>query len=74
MRKAEVAGPIQTPNGFHIIKLADARASSASKQTLNRKSVENLLLQQKFEEAVQNWMSKVRSQAFIQVHPQKNWA
>ena len=74
MRKDEVAGPIQTPNGFHIIKLADSRAAAANKQALNRKAVENLLLQQKFEEAVQNWVSKLRSQAFVEVHPQKQWS
>lgn len=71
MRKAEVAGPIQTPNGFHIIKLADIRSQNGSKQKLDRKAVENLLLQQKFEEAMQGWVSKLRSQAFINVEPIK---
>jgi len=74
MQKDQVAGPIQTPNGFHIIKLADVRANSDNKQGLDRKAVENLLLHQKFEEAVQNWMSKLRSQAFIDIHPQKQWS
>lgn len=71
MRKAEVAGPIQTPNGFHVIKLVDVRALGDNKPKLARKDVENLLLQQKYEEAMQNWVSKLRSQAFINVEPIK---
>lgn len=71
MNKSDVAGPIQTPNGFHIIRLADVRAKDGGKQKLDRKAVENLLLQQKFEEAMQGWVSKLRSQAFINVEPIK---
>lgn len=74
MRKDEVAGPIQTPNGFHLIKLADIRSLSNDKQVLNRKAVENQLLQQKFEEAMVSWVSKLRSQAFVNIQPQKQWS
>lgn len=64
MQPKEIAGPIQTPNGFHIIHLAAARQSGKSSAP-SRKEVEDLLLQRKFDEAVQNWVSKLRSQAFI---------
>jgi peptidyl-prolyl cis-trans isomerase SurA len=74
MRKNDVAGPIQTPNGFHLIKLVDTRSISSEKKTLDRKAVENLLLQQKFEEAMVNWSSRLRSQAFINIQPQKQWS
>lgn len=73
MRVKEVAGPIQTPNGFHIIRLTETR--NAGKQAApDRKQVEDLLLQRKFEEAVQNWVSKLRSQAFIEMTPTKSAA
>lgn len=66
MNKNDVVGPIQTPNGFHIIRLTDVRSANGAADTLpDRKTVENMLLQQKFEQAVQNWVSKLRSQAFI---------
>lgn len=64
MHPKDIAGPIQTPNGFHIILLAEERAGEKEAMP-DRKQIENLLLQQKFEEAVQNWVSKLRSQAFI---------
>jgi peptidyl-prolyl cis-trans isomerase SurA len=65
MKPKEIAGPIQAPNGFHIIRLVDVRATSEKQAAPDRKQVEELLLQRKFEEAVQNWVSKLRSQAFI---------
>ena len=70
LQPKELAGPIQTSNGFHIVRLADVRANQ-SKQVLHpiKSKFENLLLQRKFEEAVQNWVSKLRSQAFIRHAP-----
>lgn len=65
MNKNDVVGPIQTPNGFHIIRLADTRGTTTAANTPNRKEAEDILLQQKFEQAVQNWVMKLRSQAFI---------
>jgi len=68
MRAHEVAGPIQTPNGFHIIRLVDERATEAKGDAPNRTQVEQFLMQRKFEEHAQNWVSKMRSQAFITVN------
>jgi peptidyl-prolyl cis-trans isomerase SurA len=68
MQAKSTAGPIQTPNGFHIIRLVEARALNAQQAATSKKMIESLLLQQKFEEAVQNWVSKLRSQAFIVVN------
>lgn len=71
MQPQTIAGPIQTPNGFHIIRLAEVRASTAKSQAPSRKQIQDFLLQQKFAEAVQNWVSKLRSQAFIVTNPTK---
>lgn len=65
MQAKEIGGPIQAPNGFHIIRLEGVRALEAKQTAPDRKQIENLLLQRKFEEAVQNWVSRLRSQAFI---------
>ena len=68
MKPKTIAGPIQTPNGFHIIRLVEARALSAKQAATSRKMIEAQLMQQKFEEAVQNWVSKLRSSAFVVVN------
>ncbi|HTM62893.1 MAG TPA: peptidylprolyl isomerase [Gammaproteobacteria bacterium] len=66
MKKHDIAGPIQTPNGFHILFLTDLRKLDGANRTLaDRKTIESMLLQQKFETAIQNYVSKLRSQAFI---------
>lgn len=66
MKKSALAGPIQTGNGFHIIQMEDLRkAASSNPMATDRKAVEAMLLQKKFETAVDTWMSKLRSTAFI---------
>lgn len=70
LQAKEIAGPIQTANGFHIIRVAAVRASGEKVATPDRKEIQNLLLQRKFEEAVQNWISRLRSQAFINTNPE----
>lgn len=67
MKVNEVAGPIQTPNGFHIIRLVAARSADGKADAPNRTQVEQLLMQRKFEEQAQNWVSKMRSQAFVTI-------
>lgn len=69
MQIKDVAGPIQTANGFHLIRLAEERTIKSKDSAPDRKQIERLLLQRKFEEHVQNWVSKMRSQAFIVMNP-----
>lgn len=71
MHAKEIIGPIQAPNGFHIIRLVAVRTLTSPHDLPTRKQVEGLLMQQKFEEAVQNWVSKLRNQAFIQINVPK---
>jgi peptidyl-prolyl cis-trans isomerase SurA len=70
MQLQQVDGPIQAPNGLHVIRLVALRvATTAENHGLpSRKQVENILLQRKFEEAVETWVSKLRSQAFVKIY------
>ncbi len=74
MSAKEIAGPIQTSNGFHIIRLAALRAVASSEGAPSKAQIENLLLQQKFEQAIASWVSKLRSQAFINMNPDNSVA
>lgn len=65
LKAKEIAGPIQTSNGLHLIRLTNVRSLGGAPAKPNRKQAEELLLQKKFEEALQVWLSKQRSQAFI---------
>lgn len=69
-KEKDILGPIQTPNGFHILQVAGIRDANKSDHSVaNRKQIEQLLYQRKFEEALQGWVTKLRGQAFINTHP-----
>lgn len=68
MHPHEIAGPIQASNGFHIIRLTAERLADGQEASANRSQIEQLIMQRKFEEHVQNWVSKMRSQAFISMN------
>lgn len=66
MKKNTLAGPIQTGNGFHVLQMEDVRkAPGSNPMATDRRTVEAMLLQKKFETAVATYVSKLRSTAFI---------
>lgn len=69
MQEKDVAGPIQTSNGFHLVHLIAARAL-ASKSAPDTKQAEQYLLQRKIDDALKIWISKLRSQAYIVTNPE----
>ncbi len=68
MQANEVAAPIQTPNGFHILHLAEVR-DSVEQNTPSDKQIEQIIFQRKMAEAIPSWMAKMRSQAFVNMNP-----
>jgi peptidyl-prolyl cis-trans isomerase SurA len=70
MKENDVVGPIQAPNGFHLVKLAGIRVSSGeADKAAQHKQIEQLIYQRKIEESLQSWMTKIRSEAFINLSP-----
>lgn len=67
----ELAGPIQTGNGFHIIRLTAERALGTKNEVEpSKEQIQQLVFQHKVAEAIKTWLSKVRSQAFIITGPE----
>lgn len=64
-----IAGPIQTPNGFHIIHLVGVR-DTEKQNAVTHAQIERLIYQRKMEEQLQTWMAKIRSQAYINTSPE----
>lgn len=72
MQDKEVAGPIQTSNGFHLVHLVATRSIAGTQTASNdRQQAEQFLLQRRIDEALKTWMSKLRSQAYIDTNPEK---
>lgn len=69
-KEGDIVGPIQTPNGFHLLHIDGIRnAGSELKGDEQKRQIQQLLFERKFEEGLQNWMSKIRSEAFIDMNP-----
>lgn len=63
MKPNEIVGPIQAPNGFHIIKLVDKEV----KGNVTDQQVQQIIYQQKFEQAVQKWLLQLRRAAYVRI-------
>jgi peptidyl-prolyl cis-trans isomerase SurA len=71
MKANDIMGPVATPNGFHIIKLAGVREINTHVKTADlHKQVQQLIYQRKYEEGLQSWLTKLRSEAFVNLHPE----
>lgn len=67
MSTNEVSRPIQTPNGYHIVRLVGVRSIGKTHAADERRQVEQLIFQRKAEETLQTWMTKLRGEAFIKI-------
>lgn len=71
LKAKDIIGPVQTPNGFHILRLSEVR--SVGKQPTEdekRAQVQQLIFQRKLAEGLQSWITKLRSEAFINTKPE----
>lgn len=67
-KENDIFGPIQTPNGFHIIHVAGIRqAGIKGNEQEQRKKIQQLLYERKYEEALQSWITKLKSESYIDV-------
>ncbi len=71
MKVNDIMGPVATPNGFHIVRLAGLRETNTTMDPATQhKQIEQLLYQRKLEEGLQSWITKLRSEAFINTNPE----
>ena len=65
MSPGDVAGPIQAPNGFHVLKLVGERGNQSA--SLTNVQLKNIAYQMKMQKAVEKWLQKVRKTAYIKI-------
>lgn len=66
MKPGDLSDPIRTSNGWHIIKLVAVEGGGSVAGTPDKEQVKKMLYQRKFNEALQNWMLKIRGTSYIQ--------
>lgn len=65
MKPGDIAGPIQAPNGFHVIKLV---AMHGETNQPTQQQLQNMAYQMKFQKAVATWVKKLRETAYIKIN------
>lgn len=65
MQPGDIAGPVQAPNGFHVIKLIGVRGGNTSAPT--QAQLQNLAFQMQSQKAVKKWLKTLRKTAYIEM-------
>jgi peptidyl-prolyl cis-trans isomerase SurA len=65
MKTGDVAGPIQAPNGYHVIALTGVRGQATA--VPNKAQIQNVAYQIALQKAVKKWMVQVRKTAYIKI-------
>jgi peptidyl-prolyl cis-trans isomerase SurA len=67
MRAGEISGIVNTPAGFHIIKLEERKPGEVKPFNEVKGSVEELLFKKKSEERFKQWVAELRNAAAIEI-------
>ena len=67
LQPGEVSAPIQTRLGFHLLKVFERRSLSATQAIESRRRLEQRVYQQKFTQAVSQWLSRLKQRAYIRI-------
>jgi peptidyl-prolyl cis-trans isomerase SurA len=61
----QIAGPVRTPFGYHLIQVVERRTDEASPDRV-RAAARNALRERKVAEAYQEWVTQVRDRAYVE--------
>jgi peptidyl-prolyl cis-trans isomerase SurA len=61
----QIAGPVRSPFGYHLIQVMERRTDEASPDRL-RAAARNALRERKVTEALQDWTAQIRDRAYVE--------
>jgi peptidyl-prolyl cis-trans isomerase SurA len=65
-RIGEIAGPVRSQFGWHILEVTDRREQDMTKEAIRNKAAE-YLHSRKYEEELDAWLRKIRDEAFVDI-------
>jgi len=72
LKVGQFSRPIRTPFGFHLIKLNDQKPLTLIKNSTQWNKIKETLINQKIEQHYQEWLMKLRKQAYIDIKTTAN--
>ncbi len=67
LKKGDMSGLVQSPYGWHIIRVTDTRSSSQQKYAAVKTQIEQILIQQQRAEVYQKFLDELRAKAKIEI-------
>jgi peptidyl-prolyl cis-trans isomerase SurA len=62
-----ISDMIETPEGFHIVRLEDKKPKQFRPYEQVRNEIQGLIFQQKSEDAFQSWLANLKNKAYIEI-------
>ena len=62
-----ISDMIETPEGFHIVRLEDKKPKQFRPFEQVRNEIQGLVFQQKIEDAFQSWLANLKNKAYIEI-------
>jgi peptidyl-prolyl cis-trans isomerase SurA len=67
LKPGEVSQPIRSSLGYHLVKVEEKMGGEETASEAVKEQIRNLLFQKKVESLYREWMTKLRSEAYIEV-------
>jgi len=67
LKEGEVSAPLKTDTGYFIFKVEEKRQSKPLSMAEARDDIENIIYRQKAQKRYEEWMAKLKRDAFIQI-------
>jgi len=68
LKRGEVSSVLQTPMGFHILRVLDKRERQKMTEEEQMRETEGILYNQKVEDKFKEWLKELREKSFIQIN------